>query len=230
MTNSTLDTNRTDLAAAVARGIAGAVPVLGGLITEAVNHLIPNQRLDRVVQWLGILDAKVAAVEDGLARASERLRSQEGLDVLEEGLTQASRSVSQERRELIASLLSTSLTQEQLKYAEARKLLNILRELTDAELIMLLFYSRRPHLGSQWHSELMSKHSEILRPASREVGEPQKEIDRGALQDSYRNTLVRLGLLREQGRSFDLTSLGRLLLRYIEVTETHTPASPEGAA
>lgn len=227
MTQSTLDANQTDLVAAVTRGIAGTVPVIGGLIAEVINHLIPNQRIDRVVDWLRLLDAKVTGVEDGLARATEHLRSQEGLDLFEEGLIQASRSVSEERRERLASLLSTSLTQEQIKYAEGRKLLNILRELTDAELIMLLFYSQPTHFGSQWHSEFMSKHAEILQPARSDLNAPQGEVDRGALQDSYRNTLVRINLLRERGRTFELTTLGRLLLRYIQNPEWNTNFTPE---
>jgi hypothetical protein len=50
------------------------------------------------------------------------------------------------------------------------------------------------------------------------MGMPQEEIDRGALHDSYQNTLVRLGLMHERGPS-ELTPLGRLLLRYIENPE-----------
>lgn len=230
MTEPTLKPSRIDLTAALARGLAGAVPLLGGLIAEAIDQLIPGQRLDRVVQWLTLLDARIGAVEEGLARATGHIRSAEGLDLLEEGLTQASRSVSEERQERLASLLATSLTQEQLKYTESRKLLNLFRELTDAELIMLLFYSKTPHLGSEWHSQFMAKHAAVLRPASRGMGTPQEEIDRGALQDSYRNTLVRLGLLNERGRSFELTSLGRLLLRYIQDTENGPPPAQEGAA
>lgn len=219
MAQDPLDTTRTDVAAALARGLAGACPFIGGLIAEAVNHLIPNQKLDRVVEWLRLLDAKVQALDSGFARAQERLRCPEGLDLLEDSLVQASRAISDARRKQIANLLAKSLTQEELKHAEAKKLLNLVRELTDAELILLLFYSEPPHLRSQWHSDFMAKHPEVLRPASREIGIPQEEIERGALQDSYRNTLVRLGLLREQGTGLDLSSLGRLLLRYINATE-----------
>jgi hypothetical protein len=61
----------------------------------------------------------------------------------------------------------------------------------------------------------MEKHPEILRPTSREYGISQEEIDRSALQDSYLDTLTRLGLLQQRNKSFKVTTLGRLLLRYI---------------
>jgi len=77
---------------------------------------------------------------------------------------------------------------------------------------MLVFYSERQAIGSERLRELMNKNREVLRPISREIGLPQDQIDQAALQDSYRNTLVRLGLLRENSTD-GLTSLGRLLVR-----------------
>jgi hypothetical protein len=62
----------------------------------------------------------------------------------------------------------------------------------------------------------MKKHPEILRPARRSTTATQEEIDRGALQDSYKNTLVRLGLLEQRDQTYKMTTLGHLLIRYIE--------------
>jgi hypothetical protein len=62
----------------------------------------------------------------------------------------------------------------------------------------------------------MEKHPEILQPSSRSTGATQEEIDRGALQDSYKNTLVRLGLLEQRDQTYKMTALGHLLMRYIE--------------
>ena len=87
---------------------------------------------------------------------------------------------------------------------------------------MLVFYSKPPTEGSEYHKQLRGKHPEVLQPASRTIGVAQEEIDRGALQDSYKNTLVRLGLLEQRDSSLDLTSLGLLLIRYIESHEENT--------
>ena len=215
MSKPTLETNRTDIVAALARGVASACPIIGGLIAEAVNQIIPNQKLERVIDYLRLLDQKIAAFDEDLGHVADRLRDERGLDLFEDGILQAARAISQERREHLASLLARSLTQDELKYAESKKLLNLLRELTDPELVLLVYYSESPYFGSQRDRELMEKHPEILRPASREYGISQEEIDRGALQDSYLNTLTRLGLLQQRNKSFEVTALSRLLLRYI---------------
>jgi hypothetical protein len=215
MAKPNLDTNATDVAAAAARAIAGACPFIGGVVAEAVNQVIPNQKLERAVEFLRYLDARVAELEENLSRAAERLQSAHGLDLFEEGVIQATRALTEERREQIANLLARSLTQKALKYSESKKLLNLLRELTDPELLFLVFYAEPLHMQSNYHRELTQKHPEILRPASRTVGIPQDEIDRGALRDSYLNTLVRMGLLQQNAAQHSLSPLGRLLLSYI---------------
>ncbi len=211
-----IETNRTDIVASAAKGIAGACPIIGGLVTEAINQLIPNQKLDRVVDFLKILDENVSQLDNQISNLKNNLSREIGLDLLEEGIAQASHAVTEERRNRIANLLSKSFTQEEIKYNESKKLLNILRELADPELLWLAFYSKTFSMGSEYHKQLMEKHPEVLQPASRTMGVAQEEIDRGALQDSYKNTLVRYGLLEQRDRSHNLTSLGRLLISYIE--------------
>ena len=211
-----LDSNSKDRLVSVAKGVVGACPFVGPIASEAIGAFIPNQRMDRISQFLRELESDVRAVEAGLERFERHMQTEEGLDIFEEGLVQASRSVSAERKERLARLTSRSLTSEELKYAESRKLLNLFRELTDPEILWLVFYSMDPTLGRGPHSELVEKHPEVLRPVSRELGSPQSTIDRGALQDSYKNTLMRLSLVEHSGRSHQITSLGRLLVRYID--------------
>lgn len=225
MVKPELDSTTSDKLAAAARGIAAACPVIGGLVAEAVNSIIPNQKLDRVIGFLRYLDERVSILDRDLSGAASRLQDERGLDLLEDGIVQAARAVTEERRTRIGNLLARSLTQEELKYAESKKLLNLLRELTDAELLFLVYYSEPPYLGFQYHRDLTEKHPDVLRPASRILSIPQDEIDRGALRDSYLSTLVRLGLLQQKENQYSLASLGRLLLRYIQQEETEAENS-----
>jgi hypothetical protein len=165
-----------------------------------------------VIDWVQLLEQQVTTVDRDLERIVQRLRTEEGLDLFEDGIVQASRAVAGERRQHLANILARSLTQDELKFAESKKLLNLFQELADPEIIMLVFYSERQVIGSDRLRELTNKYPEILRPISREIGLPQDQIDKAALQDSYRNTLVRFGLLRENSTE-GLTSLGRLLVR-----------------
>ena len=219
--NKNLETSRKDLIAAFARGVASAVPFAGGLIAEVIDQIIPKQRIDRLVDYLKLLDDALRRLNADLQMVKDRLYKNEGLDLFEEGVLQASRSISEERRRRLANLLAKSLSQEELKYAESKKLLNLLRELTDPEVLILLYYSEQPTFGSEYHKQLSSKHPDILQPVSRSFGVSQEEIDKGSLQDSYKNTLIRMGLLQEKVRSISITSLGKLLLRYIEKIENN---------
>lgn len=220
-----LDTNSRDRLVSVAKGIAGACPFIGSVASEAIGALIPAQRLDRVVEFLRRLESDVLRLDAELENFDRNIRIPEGLDVLEEGLTQASRAVSADRRERLARLVSRSLTATDLKYEESRKVLNLIRDLADPELLWLLFYSMNPVLGPGPHSDFVEKHPLVLKPISREMSAPQEQHDRAALQDSYKNALVRFGLISQQGKSNQITTLGRLVVRYIEESNSDEGAS-----
>jgi hypothetical protein len=70
-------------------------------------------------------------------------------------------------------------------------------------------------LGPGPHRDFMETHSHVLKPISRETRAPQEQVDQAALQDSYKNTLLRFGLIELRGNTHQITSLGRLLVRYI---------------
>jgi hypothetical protein len=117
-----LKTNRADIITSTAKGLAGACPLVGGLVAEAIDQLIPNQKLDRVVGFLKILDHDVSQIDSELSNLKNNLSIDTGLDLLEDGIVQASRAITEERRHRIANLLTTSFTQEKLKCNESKKL------------------------------------------------------------------------------------------------------------
>jgi hypothetical protein len=213
---SDLESNSKDRLVSAAKGVVGACPFIGALAAEAIGSLIPNQRLDRVVEFLRQLEKEVRNLDSRLDNFEKNLHNAEGLDIMEEGLVQAARSVSAERKERLAKLVARSLTREEMRYEDSRKLLNLFRELTDPELLWLIYYSMDPVLGPGPHRDLIDKHPDVLKPISRELGSSREQIDRAALQDSYKNTLLRFGLIDLQGNTHQITTLGRLMIRYIE--------------
>jgi hypothetical protein len=210
-----LDTNTRDRLVSAAKSAAGALPFVGTLVGEVIDSVIPGLRIERVVSYLKALDERVGALDEKLDNFQNSLKSEEGLDIFEEGIIQASRAVSEERKQRLAHLVANSLSVDQLKYAESRKLLNIYNELTDPEIIWLIYYSLNPVVSKGPHSDWVDKHPDVLKPISREMGAPQEQHERGALQDSYKLTLSRLGLTTEKNRTTNLTTLGRLMVRYI---------------
>jgi len=229
-----LETGRADYVALAVRGALGAVPFAGSLLAELAGAVIPNQRVERIVKFAEALDGRLAKLECSLVRS--QIANEEFTDLVEEGLRQAARSLSDERREYIASIVAGSLSPSDIEYQDSGHLLRLLGEVSDVEVIWLRFYMV-PTLGDD--EEFRDRHSAVLAPAVSTMGSPQKEHDRAALQHGYKQHLAQLGLLQPRYHTqrhtqqpeydsrtgaakiagYELTSLGRLLLREIGLAD-----------
>jgi len=219
-----------DYVTSAIKGTLGAVPFAGSLLAELAGTVIPNQRLDRIVKFAEILESKLSNLEQEFVRS--QLTNENFSDLLEEGTRQAARSLSDERREYIASLITDSLSQKDIEYIESKHLLRILSELNDIEVIWLRFYLE-PTMGGD--EEFREKHESILTPIMATLSDPPSVVEKEALQDSYKEHLSQLGLLQPQYKTdmqthqpefnrfsggleingYQITSLGRLLLKQI---------------
>ncbi len=209
-----IDTNKSDVVASLLKGYLGGLPVLGPPIVEIIGNLIPNQRIDRIASLLKTLESKIDPEEK--AKVEAKMLEEKSIDLLEDGFLQAARALSEERIDYIASLLKNSLTDEDLEQSAYKRLLFLLGEINDVEMIILMAYS----MHGVEQQDFWEKHQDIL------IGEPlmfptsRKKVDQDAIHKTYEANLVRLDLLesKTQGpsQSYEITSLGRLLLRSID--------------
>ena len=225
-----MDTKVTDIIAILAKGGLGAIPIYGPIFAEIIGSLIPNQRIDRIFSLLKTLESKIDEKER--AKVEKRMLEEKSIDLMEDGFMQAARALSEERIEYIASLLKNSLTNEDLEHIAYKRLLFLLGELNDIEVFIL-----KSHLGSiAEQQEFQRKHQDVLAVPRVYLGAPQEQVDEHAIYETYEANLVRLGLLSirfeepEQGelpeldaetgmlkaQGYDMTSLGKLLLRSID--------------
>jgi hypothetical protein len=164
--------------------------------------------------------------------ATKSLSDEEFTDLMEEGLRQASRSTTDDRRKHIANVIANSLAPEKISFVESRHLLRLLAEINDIEVIWLRSYLN-PVFGSD--AEFRSKNKAVLEPIAANIGSPQEEHDKVTLQNSYKEHLCQLGLLDKRYRmnsrtkaveldsrtgqpklaGYEITRLGRLLLQQI---------------
>src|SRR5581483_8795998 len=223
-----LSVKKADYVVSAAKAVLGAVPFAGSLLAEIAGTVIPNQRIDRIGKFAAELQKRIEHLEQSTVRA--QITDENFTDLVEEGLRQAARSTTDDRREHIAKLIANSLSSEDVSFIESKHLLQVLGEINDIEVIWLNFYLNARIGGDD---EFRSKHEHILAPISAHMGSPQAELDKRTLQDSYKDHLVRLGLLRERFKvdsktkmpefdtstgapkrqGYDLTPFGRLLLR-----------------
>lgn len=207
-----------DWVAASLRAVFGAAPYVGALLAEVVSEIIPNQRVDRIANYVLKLEERVSGIERELIRS--QLTNENFTDLLEEGFRQAARSLTEERREYIANLIANGITAENVDFIESKHLLKILEEINDVEIIWLRYYLHPTMSGDE---DFRQMHEVILTPIVATGGSSEDERVKAILQESYKEHLVRLNLLAHSNirgsslHSYEITPLGRLLLAQIGV-------------
>ncbi len=225
------DIDQHDVASIVARGLLGAIPWVGPLLTEVIGKLIPDQREARLLALCERLAAHLRRFDQ--EKLSAVFSDLTFVDLLEDGFLQAVRALSPERVDYIASILSNGVDVEGLSRAHTKRLLGLLSEVSDVEMIMLASHLR----DNQQDQAFFDRHEAILRPRTICIGSPRDDVDEAAIHESYRQNLARLGLLRPRFKKtargqlpelddatgmmkasgYDTTPLGRLLMRAVGV-------------
>lgn len=173
------------------KAIVGLVPGFGSILSEIVGAIIPDQRMDRLVQYIKILDEKVQQIDSELleiVRANEAV-----IDLMEEGFVQASRSLTNERREYIANLVCNGISDEVKNFSDSKYVLKLLGELNDQEVIWLRSFLD-PTIGGDL--EFRRKHENVLKPIRAYIGVDDSILEQKNIQESYKLHLERLGLIR----------------------------------
>jgi hypothetical protein len=223
-----------DYVATATKSILGCAPFVGSLLAELAGSIIPNQRVDRIAKFASALEAKISKLDQAFVRS--QLTNEHFTDLLEDAIPQAARSLSDERREHLASLIDKSLSCEAANYDEFKHMLKILGELSDSEIIWLRSYHFHPFDA---HKEFIDRHKEILKPVFASLGAPEAVLQKSAIQKGYKAHLTQLGLLnpiyepvgfeddgRRRVKNYEITLLGSQLLRQLDLV----PARPAQAA
>lgn len=230
------------MAIAVGMGTLGLLPYAGPILAEIVGAIIPNQRIDRIARFAEILDGKLTELDKELLE--QKMRTEEFVDLFEDGAFQAARALTDERKERIAALLKNSLSSDDLDHVQEKQLLSILGQLNDAELVILKHYGL--DMDPRQAEAFFDEHEDTIRGPVVFMGSPQEDADRGAVNQTYRNHLRRLGLVRAtykkpkkgelpewdlktgmlKASSDRIAPLGRLLLRHIDAEVT--PEAEQG--
>lgn len=185
-----LDQNATDYVVSATKTALGMIPFAGSLLAELAGSIIPKQRMDRLVDYARKLEVRLGNLDQDAVRA--KLTDENFMDLLEESARQAAQAVTNERREYLASLLASGVSDDHVSFVESRHLLRLLSQINDIEVIWLRFYSHGLMGGDE---EFRNKHAAILEPIRATLGSDQETLNRRALQENYTEHLISLGLL-----------------------------------
>jgi hypothetical protein len=209
-----LETTSADRVASFLKAVAGTAPIVGSMLAEVLAVTIPNQKQDRVIAFLKVLGDKIKYIEEDVLRA--KVQSESFTNLLEDALHYAARSVTDEKREYLASLLKNNLTKTEVDDIGQKELLELLSSLNDAEIIILKFET----LWRKEREEFEQKHGYVL---AHRIMDDRDAYSRAALRDRYEEKLIKLGLLDKleyvDERRYETSELGHLLLRYIDLED-----------
>lgn len=224
-----LGANEADALAMIVRSVTAAIPVYGGVIAEVITLRIPNQKAERLANFVALLNAELSSLRVRVNLIEERFRTAEGSDLLEEALRQVTRAVTPERRARIARLFARGLSEEELRYDRIKKLLSLVESLTDSEFIVLDYYADEHAIGGEVMREKLERHREMLLPVWGEIDDPQDLEDKRSMRDAFEHKLMSEGLIGEAKSRTPrktATALGRMLLRYTEEAGPTEAAGP----
>jgi hypothetical protein len=232
------DDSYADISVYVTKAIAGALPLVGGLVAEFIGHVVPNQRIERIVRFLELLEERMQAVE-GVILTRERFQEESFCDFFEECIRQSVGVLSQERRENLVNLVVKGVSVEGVELMRIKFLLKTLANVNDAEITILTNYFYIMWYGAAGKGALFYEtHKNILEAAFAVPydGSPMNESI--ATCEGYKEHLLSLGLLErsdfvryghdskhppgnpgDSRKKYQITTFGKQFLKYIGVAD-----------
>lgn len=226
-----LDTNNSDRLVSCLKALGGLVPC-GSVLTEVIEKLIPNQRIDRISKYLEELNRRLNNIE--MKQLKDRFTENEFLDLFEDSCINATRALGEERLKYLASILVNSIAEGDLKYSRSKRYLSILSELTDQEVVVLGSYVYPANSHLSYHE----KHRSWLRPERASLASDDSLVEDELIYESMLLHLTQLGLLdachevgddlpipetdsrgRFKVKSYEATQLATKFIKFIELSD-----------
>lgn len=199
------------------KGLIGGCGPLGSLAVELFNVTISERRRERYEKLRILLASKEFNMD--YEELKQKFYSPEFADIFEDAIHQAVRALSDERLEYLASILEGSLTEEEIKHLQTKRLLSILGEINDVEIIILQSYE----LEKQRDKNFKEIHKSIFKYEFVTRKSTQDEREQNAMFQNYKDHLVNLGLIglknSHSNSKLYLTTLGGMLLKKIKLEE-----------
>ena len=161
LTDFNLDNDAKDkLIVPATKSILNLIPLAGSVLAEIVDTLIPNQRLDRIADFLKHLQARIS--EEDL----ERIKTlPERMEILEEGVLQAGLTPHKDRISRIAQITAKGITQDEIDRDKISLLLETIKNISTTDLILLIYHKllneKRHTCGKHTAFEDFQKNTQI---------------------------------------------------------------------
>lgn len=226
MDKKELKTNSTDIITSWVSAVVGMIPVVGGVVSELVQNLIPNQRQDRIVKFIESLSNELDKIKFDIAELRQKFENVKYGTFTYDCLKSVVNNVYDEKIEYYKKLCLNAITEDEKNLIHCERILKILEQLDYYEILYLIFYEKCNTIGpSEMRQSLYDKLGfDILQP-SYYIGMQIEQRDEETYKQITLNNLCNTGLLdmevkynssgRNPRTTYKITTLGRLVLRKI---------------
>lgn len=215
-----LQTNYTDKSISILKSAFGLMPIAGPAAIELLGVIIPNQRMDRVVRFVELLNKDLEELREDFESFISKVSEDKYSSLFYKACAASADAYAKERIEYIKNIFIYGMQQVDMQIYKAEGLLNLLNKVTDVEIVYLRFYYLL-----KWDIAGMKKYQTMigLNPIQPCIhgGMSSEEIDDEVAKRIYLNNLVSYGLLEtefdKKGKlKYKCSSVGDLLVRTID--------------
>ena len=219
---NSLDSNRPDknvtlLKVAISAFLPGSA---GNLLSEIVGSLIPNQQMDRVVDFIKELNSIVEENTKNISNMEELLSkinsSKKNLLLFEQAIRYSAQTELLIKHHSYAYFIFNLLAEKEYDEVEKEYILKTISELNEIEILLIIALQNIELLLEE--STFFDKYGKYIQRKS-DCGS-QKEKDFNSLQDAYFCDLVIKGIAEGTGKgegihNFGITSFGTIVCNAI---------------
>lgn len=221
-----LENNANDyVAILIKNAVSTGVPILLPMFTFMASYLgdmiinfIPNQRLDRVVNFVQLQSEKLEALDENLKETiKETMYEPETIPFVEKVIKMVVESETEQKRKYLASILNNGLSVDK-EQSHRAQLMKLIDELDELDILRLYGATLDYDYHEKAYNEFWDKHEETF--YFEPEWDDEDEADRKEMISRIPTTnLIRLGLIDDRKISAKVTRLGAEVLRFIEAEE-----------
>ena len=124
-----------DRTAAVIRSVISNIPIVGQALAEVITELVPNQRVERVEKYLLYLSEEIDSLK--VENVDAVMKRPENVDLIEDGVYQAIRALSDERKRYLVRAVAQGIGAEARDKLNEKRVLALIGDLDDSDLLLL---------------------------------------------------------------------------------------------
>lgn len=227
MDKKKLNESKTDVIASVLSATVSNIPIVGSFGSEIISRLIPNQRMDRVVNFISDLSDELDKLKVSVDDLKHIYSNYSYGAFTYRCLNNVVNEVYEEKIKYYKKLCVDGLTNEEKELYQTERVLKIFSDMDYYEVLYLKFYYYSLYINYDKLEQIQKELGFISLKPMYSFDMEQDKIDNETYKQITLNNLVNKGLLnidvkgtnKIKQENYKITQLGILILKKIGVIE-----------